>query len=206
LCFGKAFLSHHPYLDKSSFRDRSKAIDKLLVKLARRMKRADITFNPVAEVEDICEQNQQMEQPGAENFFPATINLFSSWANGPKYVQSFYDDLKSEIYITYAETLSEESAGTNKHHGTLSGKMTNFIPRIRRLGNMSLIGSKLAFDLVLYLGRLSYIENPIEYGRSRTSSLDRMTDDLFLNLAAATKAEDPNFKPVEAFEILKCEI
>jgi hypothetical protein len=84
--------------------------------------------------------------------------------------------------------------------------MKPFVPCIRKVGNMSPRGAKLAFDLVLFLGRHTYKEIPESWRPEVLTRLDDYLDSTLLELAVGAREQDPTFKPVKAVEALRCEI
>jgi hypothetical protein len=66
-------------------------------------------------------------------------------------------------------------------------------------------GLQLTFDLVLYLGRHSYLEAPYQFRNRLRSRLDIAMDAL-LEVATATKEKQPGFRPQRVADALRCEI
>jgi hypothetical protein len=66
-------------------------------------------------------------------------------------------------------------------------------------------GLQLTFDLVLYLGRHSYLEAPYQFRNRSRSHLDTAMD-VLLEVATATKEKQPGFRPQRVADALRCEI
>jgi hypothetical protein len=88
----------------------------------------------------------------------------------------------------------------------VDSELGDFVPQTRRLSLMSGTGLQLAPDLVLYLGRHSYLEPPYKFRNRSRSRLDTAMDALLLEVATAIKEMQPDFRPQREADALRCEI
>jgi len=192
--------------DFYSYRPSDKPADALLLKLAKRMKKKYPTFMPTTVVALLQSKIEQLKAKGVKTYFPNSYDLMWSWVGGLEAVREFHDDLKSEISSTYENILAEKGKRYERDYHSIGERMEDYVPRIQRLGRMASTGSELAFDLVLYLGRHSYLESPDNYGSPSNRPLDMEMDNLLMQLATAIKEDDPDFKPKYAVDSLRYEI
>lgn len=137
-------------------------------------------------------------------YFQRTHDLLWSIKKGPEAVQLFHQKLEASIRSKQLElTRMIRQPWFEQWTKTIKNP---YFDEIRRLSSMSLEGSKLAFHLLLLVGRQSYDwERVSEDGDDRKLS-DMEMDKLMVEIANTIKDEDPGFQPSAAFENLRCEI
>jgi hypothetical protein len=207
-----SFLGRHSYDPKDKYqrqRSSDEASDKLLLNISKRIRKNDPSFLPKEVMKDLFGQITKLtELMTTTHYFESSFSMMSSWTQGPEYVQKVHDKIKAEISIAYAKILEGdgESKRDYDERNLFSKSMKPFVPRIRKVGNMSPGGAKLAFDLVLFLGRHTYKEIPESWRPEALTRLDENLDSTLLELAVGAREQDPTFKPVKAVEALRCEI
>jgi hypothetical protein len=205
------FLGRHSYDPKDKYqrqRPSDEASDKLLLNISKRIRKNDPSFLP-KEAKDLSEQIAKLtELMTTTHYFESSFAMMSSWTQGPEYVQKFHDEIKAEISIAYAKILDGdgESKRDYNERNPFSKSMKPFVPRIRKVDNMSPGGAKLAFDLVLFLGRHTYKEIPESWWPEALTRLNDYLDSTLLELAVEAREQDPTFKPIKSVEALRCEI
>ena len=140
-----------------------KPADDLLLKLLKRMLEMDTKFMPTKEVAQLRDRIELFATRGVDSYFPNSFDFMWSVVEGPDVIQRFHDELKAEILATYSKE-DKEAARYERGYQSMGEKMEEYIPKIMRMRLISLLGSKFAFDLVLYLGRHSYLYLP-DYDR-----------------------------------------
>jgi hypothetical protein len=201
------FLGTHTYdlkernLRYCENRPTDKGLDELLRNVAHALRRENPTFNPTEESKKLAKEIEESAKRGFNTYFTNPFDLLLCWEAGPKYIQRFHKDIKTEISAGYTKA-SAKSRQSGRASGIISSSMVQFIPRIRRLGKMSSTGLHLAFELVLLLGRHSYDETPSFKNRP----YDPLADALLVELITDARLEDPNFRPVKEIKSLKNEM
>ncbi|KAM0134011.1 hypothetical protein ACHAP3_005727 [Botrytis cinerea] len=192
--------------------------DSLLHKLCLRMKTEYPNFEPEVHFFRVNDQRKHFEvdDDGLIPHLLRTRDLLLSWIEGPSAAQAIYDSTKEFILIDYNRIVEKlQSAAAKNHTGparnsNLSGHLVpsveKSLPQVKRL--LSMAGGKgLAFDLLLFAGRHSYVEcRKDALGRKVTEDFDQAADTLLVQIANAIKEEDQAFRPVDAMEMLHEEI
>ncbi|QSZ31572.1 hypothetical protein DSL72_001139 [Monilinia vaccinii-corymbosi] len=192
--------------------------DHLVRTLCLRMKNEDANFRPAVHLSRINGQRKFFaeDSSGLVQHLLRARDLLVSWVEGPSAAHKIHDDTKRRILYDYGRiVLKLQSAIRSSHFGPagnanipghLVSSVEKSIPQVKRLLYMA-GGKKLAFDLLLFAGRHSYIEcnrNPL--GRKITEGFDKVADSLLLQISKAIREEDPSFRPVDAMEMLHEEI
>jgi hypothetical protein len=173
------FLGRHSYDPKDKYqrqRPSGEASDKPLLNTSKRIRKNDPSFLPKEVMKDLSEQIAKLTEPmTTTHYFESSFAMMSSWTQGPEYVQKVHDEIKAEISIAYAKILEGDGESKRDYDKRIPfGKsMKPFVPRISKVGNMLPRGAKLAFDLVIFLGRHTYKEIPESW---RPEALTRLND------------------------------
>ena len=178
--------------------------DDLLVSLALRLKKEKGELNPAQQASSLAWQIKRLRGFGIQTFFPRSHDLMQNWAEGPEAAPRLHDTLKKEISAAHNEIKEQiEKHGAKLTSDDYSAKMVEFIPHVKRLSDLSPVGLRLAFDLVIYLGQQSYgaLENGGRGKPNRPS--DAQADDLLVACATKIREQDPNFAPVNEVAELK---
>ncbi|KAF7946552.1 hypothetical protein EAE96_009549 [Botrytis aclada] len=192
--------------------------DSLLHKLCLRMRNEYPSFDPEVHLSRINDQRKHFEadEDGLVPHLLRTGDLLLSWVEGPSAAQAIYDSTKELILTNYNHIVEKLQSAVARNHGS-SARISNVpghlvpsveksLPQVKRL--LSMAGGKgLAFDLLLFAGRHSYVEckkDPL--GRKVTESFDQAADNLLVQISNAIREEDPTFRPVDAMEMLIEEI
>jgi hypothetical protein len=178
--------------------------DDLLVSLALRLKEEKGEFNPAQQASSLAWQIKRLRGFGIQTFFPRSHDLMQNWAEGPEAAPRLHDTLKNEISAAHDEIKDQiENHGAKLNSDDYSAKMVEFIPHVKRLSELSPVGLRLAFDVVIYLGQKSYgaLENGGRGAPNRPS--DAQADDLLVEIATKIKEQDSNFAPVNEVAELK---
>ncbi|KAF5869266.1 uncharacterized protein Bfra_011074 [Botrytis fragariae] len=194
------------------------ACDSLVHKLCLRMKKEYPNFEPKVHLSRINDQRKHFEvdDDGLIPHLLRTGDLLVSWVEGPSAAQAIYDSTKELILTDYNHIVEKLQSAVARNHsssarnsnvpGHLVPSVEKSLPQVKRL--LSMAGGKgLAFDLLLFAGRHSYVEckkDPL--GRKVTESFDQAADNLLVQISNAIKEEDPTFRPVDAMEMLIEEI
>ncbi len=211
-CFAIPPIYHPPLRSCDS---QIKALVKLLLRSASRVKRQDNTFFPKDEYDIIKKQTKELE--GICQWFPAFRRLCWLWGRDLQYVRDqarlVEDDIRS-MYKSIRNIEKEDQNGYLDHSFSseedtedlfLSKKLMNLLPLIEDVGNMGSAGLHLALDLVMFFGRHTYTENPHQGSSNEYRPSDSKADDLFVELAKLIKEEDPGFAPLAIFQALRYE-
>jgi hypothetical protein len=156
-----SFLGRHSYDPKDKYqrqRSSDEASDKLLLNISKRIRKNDPSFLPKEVMKDLSEQIAKLtELMTTTHYFESSFAMMPSWTQGPEYVQKVHDEIKA-VSIAYAKILDGdgESKRDYDERNPFGKSMKPFVPRIHKVGNMLPGGAKLAFDLVLFLGRHIY--------------------------------------------------
>ncbi|KAI9643029.1 hypothetical protein NHQ30_008764 [Ciborinia camelliae] len=214
LAFGLAF-----YLCGSTFREDSKIVnasryecfpfDCLAYNLCLRMKDENPYFDPKVYLTRVDEQRQWV-RPDSDGLVPHLLqcsDLLRSLVEGPSYIQLSYNNMLNNIRKAYEDGVNFLSTNPPGNAASvLSSHMLKQIPHLQRLTYMA-GGKKMAFDLVLFMGRHSHLNDPANSrGHQVTEEFNKAADSMLLKISKAIREEDPTFRPVNAMEILLEEI
>ncbi|TGO25057.1 hypothetical protein BPAE_0088g00090 [Botrytis paeoniae] len=192
--------------------------DSLVHKLCLSMKSEYPNFEPEVHLSRINDQRKHFEtdDDGLIPHLLRTGDLLVSWVEGPSAAQAIYNSTKELILTDYNHIVEKLQSAVARNHsssarnsnvsGHLVPSVEKSLPQVKRL--LSMAGGKgLAFDLLLFAGRHSYVEckkDPL--GRKVTENFDQAADNLLVQISNAIKEEDPTFRPVDAMEMLIEEI
>jgi hypothetical protein len=89
-------------------------------------------------------------------YLQKSFGLLSSWLEAPGFAVRMFDRLRKEI------AASNKKAEVHEHLSSrrLIARSVAFLPEVRRLANLP-DGDILAFDLLMFLGRQSYVETGV---------------------------------------------
>ncbi|KAF7882751.1 uncharacterized protein EAF02_006114 [Botrytis sinoallii] len=218
------YLCEHSYLapDNGKIPRTSRAVcgpcDSLVHKLCLRMKDEYPNFEPEEHLSRVNDQRKHFEADD-DDLIPhllRTRDLLVSWVEGPSAAQAIYDSTKELILTDYNHIVEKLQSAVARNHssssrssnvpGHLVPSVEKSLPQVKRL--LSMAGAKgLAFDLLLFAGRHSYVERKKDLlGRKVTENFDQAADNLLVQISNAIREEDPTFRPVDAMEMLIEEI
>ncbi|TGO35743.1 hypothetical protein BHYA_0147g00080 [Botrytis hyacinthi] len=192
--------------------------DSLLHKLCLRMRDEYPNFEPEIHLSRINDQRKHFEadDDGLVQHLLRTGDLLVSWVEGPSAAQAIYDSTKELILTDYNHIVEKLQSAVAKNHsssarnsnvpGHLVPSVEKSLPQVKRL--LSMAGGKgLAFDLLLFAGRHSYVERKKDpLGRRVTENFDQAADNLLVQISNTIREEDPTFRPADAMEMLIEEI
>ena len=189
----------------SRYRSWDEPADTLLLKLSKKILEIDSGFIPTEEVAQLRERIELLAAKDVNSYFPSSFDLMWSVVECPDTIQEFHDNLRAEILATYSKEDREAIRYERRYHN-IGEKLEEYIPKIRRLRLMSLVGYKLAFDLVLYVGRYSYLDPPDHDRWMNQRRLDEEMDELLMGVANDIRNQEPDFKRQQAIDALRCEL
>jgi hypothetical protein len=166
--------------------------------------------NPAFVLRKVAQLHERIELLKAKRvgtYFLNSYDLMWGLAESPEGILKFNGNLKAEILAAYTK-LSAVKKGKRyqRNYSAIGEKMEDYIPEVKRLSLMSLTGSKLAFDLALYLGRHSYLDPADNDSWNTTRDPDEMVDELLTEMTNNIPKGEPDFKPQLTVDALRCEI